>query len=55
VLGVHGLFADDAFERLKAAGAARIISTNSVPHLSSAIDISDVMVSALTSFAESQI
>jgi ribose-phosphate pyrophosphokinase len=55
VLGVHGLFADDAFERLKAAGAARIISTNSVPHLSSEIDVSDVMVSALASFAESQI
>ena len=47
VLGVHGVFADDAFERLRAAGAARIVSTNSVPHASSAVDLSDVMASAI--------
>ena len=47
VLGVHGLFADDAFERLKAAGASRIVTTNSVPHVSSAVDLSDVMTSAI--------
>ena len=52
VLGVHGLFADDAFERLKAAGGAQIVSTNSVPHASSAIDISDVLQSAIASFDE---
>ena len=46
ILGVHGLFAGDAFERLKAAGAAHIVSTNSVPHASSQIDISDLMVTA---------
>ena len=47
VLGVHGLFADDAFERLQAAGASRIVTTNSVPHVSSAVDLSDVMTSAI--------
>ena len=52
VLGVHGLFADDAFERLVAAGAAQIVSTNSVPHASSAIDISDVLQSAIASLAD---
>ena len=52
VLGVHGLFADDAFERLKAAGAAQIISTNSVPHPSSEIDISDVLETAIANLAE---
>ncbi len=52
VLGVHGLFADDAFERLKAAGAAQIVSTNSVPHPSSEIDISDVLVSTIASLAD---
>ena len=52
VLGVHGLFADDAFARLRAAGVAQIVSTNSVPHQSSEIDISDVLASAIASLAE---
>ena len=47
VLGVHGVFADDAFERLQAAGASRIVTTNSVPHVSSAADLSDVISSAI--------
>ena len=47
VLGVHGVFADDAFKRLQAAGASRIVTTNSVPHVSSAVDLSDVMTSAI--------
>ncbi len=51
VLGVHGVFADDAFERLRAAGATRIVSTNSVPHPSSQIDISDVIESAIANLA----
>lgn len=29
-LGIHGVFADDAYARLVAAGAARIVSTNTV-------------------------
>ena len=52
VLGVHGLFADDAFARLRAAGVAQVVSTNSVPHQSSEIDISDVLASAIASLAE---
>jgi ribose-phosphate pyrophosphokinase len=51
VLGVHGLFADDAVDRLKASGAMQIVSTNSVPHASNAIDIADVMVNAITQHA----
>ena len=52
VLGVHGLFADDAFARLKAAGAGQIVSTNSVPHTSSEIDISDVLGRAIVSLTD---
>jgi ribose-phosphate pyrophosphokinase len=29
-LGIHGLFADDAFKRLVAAGASRIVCTNTI-------------------------
>ena len=52
VLCVHGVFADDAFERLQAAGAARIVTTNSVPHSSSAVDLSDVISSAIAGFLQ---
>ncbi len=48
VLGVHGLFADDSFERLKAAGAVRVISTNTVRHETGELDVSDIVADAIT-------
>lgn len=48
-LGVHGLFAGDAFERLQAAGASSIACTNTVPHTSSVIDVSDIVAKAVSS------
>jgi ribose-phosphate pyrophosphokinase len=51
-LGVHGLFADDAFERLEAAGASSITCTNTVPHRSSAIDVSDIVAKAMSSVVQ---
>jgi len=47
-IGVHGLFAEDAFEKLQQGGAARIITTNSVPHPSNAIDLSELLVTAVS-------
>ena len=47
-LGVHGLFAEDAFERLVAAGASCIVSTNTIPHKSSAMDVSDLVAKAMS-------
>ena len=52
IIGVHGLFADDAFERLRAAGAGQIVSTNAVPHVSNAIDLSDLNQGAARQFTE---
>ncbi len=49
-LGVHGLFAEDAYQRLIAAGAARIVSTNTVPHHSNGIDVSNVVAKAIAPF-----
>lgn len=43
IVGVHGIFADDAFERLQAAGARQIVSTNAIPHISNAIDLSELV------------
>lgn len=51
-LGVHGLFADDAFERLVAAGASSIVCTNTVPHRSSAMDVSDIVAKAMSSLLQ---
>lgn len=39
-VAVHPIFAGDAYEKLLAAGARKIVSTNAVPHASNAIDIS---------------
>jgi ribose-phosphate pyrophosphokinase len=39
-VGVHAVFAPGAFEELVAAGAARVVTCNTIPHPSNAIDIS---------------
>lgn len=51
-LGIHGVFAEDAFERLLAAGASGVVSTNTVPHKSSAIIVSDVVATAISAFLQ---
>lgn len=38
-VGVHAIFAGDAYEALKAAGADRIVTCNTIPHPSNAIDL----------------
>lgn len=43
-IGVHAVFASDAHESLLAAGAARIVTTNSIPHPSNDIDVSSLLV-----------
>ena len=47
-LGVHGLFAEDAYERLSTAGASHIVSTNTVVHRSNEIDVSGIVAEALS-------
>jgi ribose-phosphate pyrophosphokinase len=43
-VGVHGIFAGHAYETLQTAGAARIVTTSSIPHPSNDIDISPALV-----------
>lgn len=50
-VGVHGIFAGDALDALEAAGAARIVTTRSIPHPTNAIEIADLLVPALTASA----
>ncbi|SHN11989.1 ribose-phosphate pyrophosphokinase [Cyclobacterium lianum] len=42
-IGVHAVFAGNAYQDLLNAGVAKVITCNTVPHESNAIDISDLM------------
>ncbi|MGE4158011.1 MAG: ribose-phosphate pyrophosphokinase [Planctomycetota bacterium] len=46
-MGVHALFAGDAYTALQAAGAGRIVTCNTIPHPSNAIDLAPLMGRAL--------
>ena len=43
----HGLFVDDAEKRIKKAGVARIISTNTIPGNTSKVDVSRVIADSV--------
>jgi ribose-phosphate pyrophosphokinase len=43
----HPLFVDDAQKRIKKTGVARIISTNTIPHKTNVVDVSDLIVSSI--------
>lgn len=45
-VGVHAVFADTAYRDLQAAGAGRIVTSNSIPHPSNAIDLAPMLASA---------
>ncbi|EKD70035.1 MAG: hypothetical protein ACD_46C00664G0002, partial [uncultured bacterium] len=46
-IGVHAVFAENAYQQLLAAGAAKIVTCNTIQHLSNAIDVSDVIARAI--------
>jgi len=46
-VAVHGLFADNALERLRVAGVAGVVTTNSVPGETARIDLSELLAAAL--------
>lgn len=47
-IGVHAIFAEDAREALRAAGAARIITTNSIPNGTGIIDVTPELARAMS-------
>jgi ribose-phosphate pyrophosphokinase len=49
-VGVHGIFAPEALASLEQAGAARIVTTNSIAHPSNAIDLSPLLADAVMGF-----
>ena len=44
---VHAVFAGDAYATLRAAGASRIVTTNTIPHESNRIDVAPAIARAL--------
>lgn len=46
-IGVHGLFAENADTRLLAAGAARVITTDSIDHPTNAIGLANALAAAI--------
>lgn len=49
-LGVHGVFANQAYENLLKAGAKEIVTSNTIAHQSNKIDISELIMGALGRF-----
>jgi ribose-phosphate pyrophosphokinase len=43
-VGIHALFSDGALDELRAAGAARVVTCNTVPHPTNAIDVRPALV-----------
>ena len=50
-IGVHAIFADNAYAELLAAGAGRVVTTNTIPHESNAVDLGPELVAAIRSLA----
>lgn len=54
-IGVHGIFADKAFAELAQAGAATIVTCNTVNHESNRIDISSGLIPAIQQMTSSAV
>ena len=46
-IGVHAVFADGAYEGLKAAGAGQIITCDTIPHETNRINLTELLVQAI--------
>lgn len=51
-LGVHGLFVGDAFQVLEEMGVAKIVTCNTVPHSTNAIDVLGPLAEAVAELLE---
>lgn len=46
-VAIHGVFADRAYQELMRAGARKIVTCNTVPHASNAIDVSGILTGSV--------
>ena len=47
-IGIHAIFADHAYQDMMEAGAASIITTNTISHFSNHLDVSHILEKAIT-------
>lgn len=50
-IAVHGIFAGDAFRDLMAAGAGKVVTTSTVPHVTNAIDVTVLLAQGVRAVA----
>jgi ribose-phosphate pyrophosphokinase len=50
-IGVHGIFAVEAFSDLMAAGAGRVVTTNTIPHMTNSIDVTALLAHGVRAVA----
>jgi ribose-phosphate pyrophosphokinase len=53
-IGVHAVFAPGAYEELRAAGAAAVVTCSTIPHESNGIDLSADIAGAVTAVAQTR-
>ncbi len=46
-IGVHGLFVENAVQKLKRAGVSKLVTTNCIEHSTNEIDVTDILVKEL--------
>lgn len=46
-IGIHAIFADNTYEDLLSAGAKRVITCNTIEHISNSIDVTDLLTGFL--------
>ncbi len=51
-IGIHGIFADNAFQDLMSAGAGQVITTDTIPHESNKIETGYLICNALRIMAD---
>ncbi|MEE8258515.1 MAG: ribose-phosphate pyrophosphokinase [Sphingomonadales bacterium] len=49
-IGVHAIFAANAYRELQTAGAGQIITCNTIPHETNGIDLDEILLAALKDF-----
>lgn len=50
-IGIHAVFAGSAYDNLMASGVERVVTCNTIPHTSNAIDISKVLAEGIKSLS----
>ena len=46
-IGVHGLFVENALQKMKKAGVTKVVTTNCIEHKTNQIDVTDLLYQEL--------